>query len=298
MGDFPFKDPEETRYDGPTLIIRGTKSHYVADDVLPVIGRFFPRFELRDIDCGHWFVNSRMFPWFPYQVWSWKPCPSKHNTKTRQLTFLRGSADSGICIRVISEKPEAFRQSEYLCATNSTRRLNLYSGRGVFTRETIRVKVSAYNGLMLVYRLHETWKWGGWLLSGWWWILFSAIVQSLALKMWQVLKAKSSNAAHIKKLIEVWDWLAFNEVYTWQQAVRVGAVFTILWAAVKQFEIVVRWRPGTSLIISVAVTEASAWKIQFKRIHAILFGVLQSKIDPSWVTLIQTCMLQSAQRLS
>ncbi|MCJ1373511.1 hypothetical protein MMC20_004739 [Loxospora ochrophaea] len=59
MGDFPFKDPEDTRYDGPTLFVRGTKSHYVADDVLPLIGRFFPRFELQDIDSGHWVISEK-----------------------------------------------------------------------------------------------------------------------------------------------------------------------------------------------------------------------------------------------
>ena len=59
MGDFPFRDPDEARYDGPTLIIRGTKSHYVADDVLPLIGHFFPRFELWDIECGHWVVSEK-----------------------------------------------------------------------------------------------------------------------------------------------------------------------------------------------------------------------------------------------
>jgi pimeloyl-ACP methyl ester carboxylesterase len=59
MGDFPFRDPDEARYDGPALVIRGTKSHYVADDVLPLIGRFFPRFKLIDIDCGHWVVSER-----------------------------------------------------------------------------------------------------------------------------------------------------------------------------------------------------------------------------------------------
>ena len=70
MGDFPFRNPDEARYDGPTLIIRGTKSHYVADDVLPVIGRFFPRFQLRDIECGHWVISEKpedfkQCEWFP-----------------------------------------------------------------------------------------------------------------------------------------------------------------------------------------------------------------------------------------
>ncbi|MCJ1467268.1 hypothetical protein MMC07_005892 [Pseudocyphellaria aurata] len=59
MGDFPFKDPDEARYEGKTLFIRGTKSHYVNDDVLPLIGRFFPRFQLRDIDCGHWVISEK-----------------------------------------------------------------------------------------------------------------------------------------------------------------------------------------------------------------------------------------------
>ncbi|MCJ1298163.1 hypothetical protein MMC08_000952 [Hypocenomyce scalaris] len=62
LGDFPFKDPDEARYDGPTLFIRGTKSHYVADEVLPLIGRFFPRFELRDIDSGHWVISEKPEP--------------------------------------------------------------------------------------------------------------------------------------------------------------------------------------------------------------------------------------------
>ena len=59
MGDFPFKDPEYARYDGPTLFIRGTQSRYVADDVLPLIGRFFPRFRIRDVNSGHWVITER-----------------------------------------------------------------------------------------------------------------------------------------------------------------------------------------------------------------------------------------------
>jgi pimeloyl-ACP methyl ester carboxylesterase len=59
MGDFHFKDPHITRYDGPTLFIRGLKSPYVPDDILPLIGEFFPRFELRDVDCGHWVISEK-----------------------------------------------------------------------------------------------------------------------------------------------------------------------------------------------------------------------------------------------
>ncbi|KAL8723425.1 MAG: hypothetical protein Q9225_000256 [Loekoesia sp. 1 TL-2023] len=59
MGDFPFKSPDEARYKGPTLFVRGTQSHYVTDDVLPVIGQFFPKFTICDIDCGHWVISER-----------------------------------------------------------------------------------------------------------------------------------------------------------------------------------------------------------------------------------------------
>ena len=59
MGDFPYKDSSGARFDGSTLVIRGSKSHYVADDVLPVIGQFFPRFILKDIDSGHWVISEQ-----------------------------------------------------------------------------------------------------------------------------------------------------------------------------------------------------------------------------------------------
>ena len=59
MADFPYKDPDEVRYEKPALFVRGTKSHYVADDTLPVVGRFFPSFELRDVDAGHWVMSEK-----------------------------------------------------------------------------------------------------------------------------------------------------------------------------------------------------------------------------------------------
>jgi pimeloyl-ACP methyl ester carboxylesterase len=59
MADFPFKDPEQARWEGPALFVRGIKSHYIADDVLPVVGSFFPKFELADIDSGHWVISEK-----------------------------------------------------------------------------------------------------------------------------------------------------------------------------------------------------------------------------------------------
>ena len=59
MGDFPFTEPEQVRWEGDALFVRGTKSHYISDEVLPIVGRFFPRFKLLDIDCGHWVISER-----------------------------------------------------------------------------------------------------------------------------------------------------------------------------------------------------------------------------------------------
>lgn len=70
MADFPFKDPDAARFEGPTLVVRGTKSHYVSDESLPLIGRFFPRFEVLDCDCGHW-VMAEKFEEFRAGVVEW-----------------------------------------------------------------------------------------------------------------------------------------------------------------------------------------------------------------------------------
>jgi pimeloyl-ACP methyl ester carboxylesterase len=59
LGDFPYRDPEEVRFEKPALFVRGTQSKYVSDEALPVIGKFFPRFELADIDCGHWVISEK-----------------------------------------------------------------------------------------------------------------------------------------------------------------------------------------------------------------------------------------------
>lgn len=59
LGDFPYKDPNEVRFEKPALFIRGTKSKYVPDEVLPVVGQFFPRFRLVDIDAGHWVISEQ-----------------------------------------------------------------------------------------------------------------------------------------------------------------------------------------------------------------------------------------------
>lgn len=58
MGDFPYKDPTKARFQKPALFIRGTKSKYVPDEVLPVVGEFFPLFEVVDVEAGHWVISE------------------------------------------------------------------------------------------------------------------------------------------------------------------------------------------------------------------------------------------------
>jgi pimeloyl-ACP methyl ester carboxylesterase len=59
MGDFPSIDSAAKRYKGPTLVVRGTRSPYVPDEVLPVFGAFFPRFTCVDVDAGHWVISEK-----------------------------------------------------------------------------------------------------------------------------------------------------------------------------------------------------------------------------------------------
>jgi pimeloyl-ACP methyl ester carboxylesterase len=59
MGAFPYTDPREVRFEKPSLFVRGTHSKYVPDEVLPLVGQFFPRFELADIEAGHWVISEK-----------------------------------------------------------------------------------------------------------------------------------------------------------------------------------------------------------------------------------------------
>ncbi|KAH7033022.1 Alpha/Beta hydrolase protein [Microdochium trichocladiopsis] len=59
LGDFPFKDPNQARFVKPALFVRGTKSRYVPDEAIPIIGQFFPRFQMVDVDAGHWVTSEK-----------------------------------------------------------------------------------------------------------------------------------------------------------------------------------------------------------------------------------------------
>ncbi|KAJ5542419.1 hypothetical protein N7535_004839 [Penicillium sp. DV-2018c] len=59
MADFPFKQSDNIKYEGPTLFVRGTKSRYVSDKTLPAIKAFFPNAQIADVDAGHWLISEK-----------------------------------------------------------------------------------------------------------------------------------------------------------------------------------------------------------------------------------------------
>lgn len=54
---FPY-DSHYSQYKGEILFVRGTESPYVPDDILPEIGKFFPKFEVKDVKAGHWLISE------------------------------------------------------------------------------------------------------------------------------------------------------------------------------------------------------------------------------------------------
>lgn len=62
MGDFPFNNQaghKDLRYTGPALFVRGSLSTYVPDEALPIIGEYFPRFIVKDVEAGHWLISEK-----------------------------------------------------------------------------------------------------------------------------------------------------------------------------------------------------------------------------------------------
>ncbi|OJJ86760.1 putative alpha/beta hydrolase [Aspergillus glaucus CBS 516.65] len=58
MADFPYREPGAVTYDGPTLVVRGTRSRYISDVSLPAIKKFFPSSEVADVEAGHWLISE------------------------------------------------------------------------------------------------------------------------------------------------------------------------------------------------------------------------------------------------
>ena len=59
LGDFPFESIKMGRFERPALFVRAMQSHYINEEAITLIQKFFPRSEMADIDCGHWVVTER-----------------------------------------------------------------------------------------------------------------------------------------------------------------------------------------------------------------------------------------------
>ncbi|KZZ94548.1 alpha/beta hydrolase [Ascosphaera apis ARSEF 7405] len=59
MAAFPYKESDSVKFEGPAMFIRGTQSSYVKDESRPLIKRFFPNYQMVDVDAGHWLISEK-----------------------------------------------------------------------------------------------------------------------------------------------------------------------------------------------------------------------------------------------
>lgn len=58
LGSFPYESGE-TKWNGKTLFIKGTRSKYINDRNIPLARQFFPNMSLETLDAGHWVHAER-----------------------------------------------------------------------------------------------------------------------------------------------------------------------------------------------------------------------------------------------
>ncbi|KAJ5718605.1 hypothetical protein N7488_004251 [Penicillium malachiteum] len=59
MAEFPWTPEDGAQYNGPTLIVRGTKSPYVRGaESVASSKKFFPNLEIADVEAGHWLISE------------------------------------------------------------------------------------------------------------------------------------------------------------------------------------------------------------------------------------------------
>ncbi|RDW89394.1 hypothetical protein BP6252_01426 [Coleophoma cylindrospora] len=59
LGDFPFTESDPVVFEKPALFLRAKLSHYVPDESLPAVKRFFPNAEIENVDSGHWIIQEK-----------------------------------------------------------------------------------------------------------------------------------------------------------------------------------------------------------------------------------------------
>jgi len=81
--------PEHPTWDGPTLVVRGTKSSYITDENLPSFKAFFPNSRVEELDAGHWGTSFFLscFSFFNGRCWRRK-CLIVHAEKPKEFLEL------------------------------------------------------------------------------------------------------------------------------------------------------------------------------------------------------------------
>ncbi|ROW08875.1 hypothetical protein VMCG_02801 [Cytospora schulzeri] len=123
MGDFPYKEPGKVRFGKRALFIRGTKSKYVPDEVLPVVGEFFPLFEVVDVEGGHWVISEnpeafRQAPSLPRSA----SLISAGSPTTASTTSTNGSRTCSLVLALTSQNPAPCRPASALPSSAGTAR--------------------------------------------------------------------------------------------------------------------------------------------------------------------------------
>ncbi|KAL1958325.1 hypothetical protein VTO42DRAFT_4642 [Malbranchea cinnamomea] len=58
MADFPYGMADDIKYDGPALFVKGTRSSYIREKSMPYIQKFFPNWQLENVEAGHWLISE------------------------------------------------------------------------------------------------------------------------------------------------------------------------------------------------------------------------------------------------
>ncbi|RKF65919.1 Abhydrolase domain-containing protein C22H12.03 [Golovinomyces cichoracearum] len=58
LRNFPIQELESHKFKKPSLFVRGTKSNFIPDHLLPGIEKFFPQYKLVGIEAGHWVISD------------------------------------------------------------------------------------------------------------------------------------------------------------------------------------------------------------------------------------------------
>ncbi|KAG8941765.1 hypothetical protein FRC03_003987, partial [Tulasnella sp. 419] len=88
IGDFPY-EPEERKWEGKTLFIKGAKSKYLNRKNIPIAEQYFPNMRLETLDAGHWGTFDYDYCITCYSARSFCCCPTSVVQAEKPAEFLQ-----------------------------------------------------------------------------------------------------------------------------------------------------------------------------------------------------------------